>query len=297
MALPFYQPVDYTRNQPQQPKFDFMKMMSQVNNMQQQQQQQERGQQFQQALGGVEGQPLDYGQLMQKFPEQADLLIKMENQQQFRNQLQNTNAGADAVNLYRALDRGDNQGAAAIISQNANDINGIGDPSFTADSAMQMLQNNPEQLKSAALNIARMSGGQEAFLENIQGQQPEPMTAYQQAMIQGKGVDQELRRLELEDKQLDRQYDRSKDDLERIKVQQQIDEVNRKKTEALEAKEKGKNEAVTTTQQTLESVNNLLGAAGLEEAVGVGASFPTFAGTEAADFETALDSFCGEFNT
>lgn len=240
------QPVDYTRGQQQ---FDYLGLMNLLQQQQQQGQQQERQQAFSNALQqGQQAGNLDYQALMSQFPKQQQFLINMQNQGNLQTQLQQTNAGADAVNLYRALDRGDTAGAQAIIEQNANDINSLGDPSFTAQTALEMLQNNPEQLKNTALNIATMAGGQEAFLESIASGQT-PMTEYQQAMIAQKGVDQELRRLELEDKKLDRQYDRAKSDLDRLKLQGQIDEVQRKKTEALEAKEKNKSEAIATTQQ------------------------------------------------
>jgi len=285
--MPLYQPVRY--NVPEN-KIDTNLLLQGLQGLDQQKQQN----QFQQSLGGmVDSGNVDYQQLMTQFPEQQKFLMNMEKQQSFRNQLQGTNASRDAVNLYRALDRGDTEGAKNLLLQNADSINSMGDPSFTADKALQLLEQDPEQLKNAAVNIARMGGGQDAFLEQLSAGQPQPMTEYQQAMISQKGVDQELRRLELEDKKLDRQYDRAKDDLERVKIQQQIDTLNAKKTEALEVKEKKKTEAVTTTQQTLESVNELLNAPGLDSAVGGTSAFYTIPGGESADFETALDSFIG----
>ncbi|OED34071.1 hypothetical protein AB832_08190 [Flavobacteriaceae bacterium (ex Bugula neritina AB1)] len=291
--MPLYQPIDYTQGR-QQPQLDTMGLMGMLQRAQQQEQEQEQQQQFQQSIGSmIDDGNIDFQRLMAQFPDQQDFLIKMENQQNLRNQMRDTNAGRDAVNLYRAIDRGDMAGAQALIEQNANEINSFGDPSFTAQTAMEMLQNNPEGLKNSALNIARIAGGQDDFLSAIESGQPEPMTEYQQAMISQKEVDQELRRLEIENKNLENRQKQAKSDLEKQRLQQQID-ANKVNTEqAQQAKQVKQQEAITSTQQTLESVNELLNAPGFEAAVGTTGAFPTLPGSEAADFETALDSFIG----
>lgn len=58
-------------------------------------------------------------------------------------------------------------------------------------------------------------------------------------------------------------------------------------------KEKEKQDAYLSTQTTLEEVDGLLSHPGLSAAVGASSLLPTIPGGDAANFETALDSFVG----
>ncbi len=133
--------------------------------LQQYQQQNQREEEQQQALAGY-NQALsekfqsggDIGELYQTHPAFAPQIAEM---QQLQGELKNTNAKQFSGAVYRALQRGDIEGARAnLMDPEAQSIiSGIGDKSLTPETALQMLETDREGLQGLAEGIYYTAGG------------------------------------------------------------------------------------------------------------------------------------------
>ena len=81
----------------------------------------------------------------------------------FQNDQQKLRAAQGAGALYNALISNNDAAATAIVQEYAQDINTLGDPSFTVDSVAQLMQTpeGKEQLKQMSLGMIQMAGGPE----------------------------------------------------------------------------------------------------------------------------------------
>ncbi|AUR84596.1 coil containing protein [Vibrio phage 1.061.O._10N.286.55.C2] len=91
------------------------------------------------------------------------------------------------------------------------------------------------------------------------GGQPEAMTAYQQATIDTKKVDQDLRKLEIQQKSLDAQYKRETDELKRSELEQKIEANKTKSSEAKQQDQSRISEAIVAAEQKKSSIDELVG--------------------------------------
>lgn len=229
----------------------------------------------------------DLGELLKANPQRLEQIKKI---QDYQTQLGESGARDASGRLFMALDRGDTDGARSIIESSAGVIDGIGDSSFTTQTALNMLKQNPEMLKKLSEGTYIMAGGKR---DDLVGSGVEPMNEYQSEMIRQKDTEQELKRLELEQKKIDNQLKRETDDLKRQELEQRLSDSKEKSTQAQQAKEMEKEQSVSSTRATLQSVDALLNHPGLDAAVGASSVLPTIPGGEAADFETLLESFVG----
>jgi hypothetical protein len=90
----------------------------------------------------------------------------------FANDQQKARAAQGAGAFYNALNSGNKQAALVIAQQYQDEINGLGDPSFTVDSVSELLQTpeGTEQLKQMSLGMVQMAGGPEQFAKFTQEQ-------------------------------------------------------------------------------------------------------------------------------
>ena len=120
-----------------------------------------------------------------------------------------------------------------------------GDPSQTM-SELEQFRTNPEGYEQKVERAYAIMDpkGYIAYRASMP-QATEAMTAYQQATIDTKKTDQDLRRLEIEQKRLDAQYKRETDDLKRSELEQKIEtnkaEQQAKATEKEQAKVNAQN--------------------------------------------------------
>ena len=113
-----------------------------------------------------------------KAQEAERIAMNQQNQQaaqiKFANEQQKAKAAQTAGMFFNALNSGDVEGAKAIVIANSADVNSLGDPSFTSDRIVKMLD-TPEgvkQLTGSALGIIQMAGGPEQFAKFTQAQLP-----------------------------------------------------------------------------------------------------------------------------
>ena len=92
----------------------------------------------------------------------------------FANDQQKARAAQGAGAFYNALNSGNKQAALVIAQQYQDEINGLGDPSFTVDSVSELLQTpeGTEQLKQMSLGMVQMAGGPEQFAKFTESQLP-----------------------------------------------------------------------------------------------------------------------------
>ena len=130
-------------------------LQQQTQQRQQQQAQKAQQQQFYGALreAATSG---DYSGISQQYPQYIDQIKKA---QDYQTGLKQAGAEKFLGQAYGALDRGDTEGLTRIIEQNRDVIDQIGDPSFTAETALQMAQENPESLKKIIKGSYQLSGG------------------------------------------------------------------------------------------------------------------------------------------
>ena len=134
-----------------------------------------------------------------------------------------------------------------------------GDPSQTMAALGSHLKDPNGGLQQAEVLAATMFPEEHAQWEKVmRGEQPEPMTEYQSEMVRQKDVDQELKRLEIEDKKLERQLKRETDELKRQELEQKIAENKGKKQSAVVADEQKINEGIYKAKQNKQAVSELL---------------------------------------
>lgn len=210
----------------------------------------------------------------QKKEEQAML--------KFANDQQKQRAAQSAGAFYNALQSNNPQLALQIAKQSEQDINSLGDPSFTVANVEQMLQ-TPEgmnQLKQMAAGTVQMAAGPDKFAEYVQAQQPKqaaPMSAIdaeklkiEQAKLQ---LDQSKFDFDREQKKLERMQgykETVQDDLKRQELQLKIDEQQRKIDENKAKADTAKNEKTAQLESARMNLDNMLNTIGRVEGTDIG---------------------------
>lgn len=111
------------------------------------------------------------------------------------------------------------------------------------------------------------------------GGQPEAMTAYQQATIDTKKVDQDLRKLEIEQKSLDARYKRETDELKRSELEQKIEANKANKEAKVAEKEQSKVQAVDFSNEVYDLATSIANDPQLNDITGpVNTMLPTVSG-------------------
>jgi hypothetical protein len=104
----------------------------------------------------------------------------------FQNDQQKQRAAQGAGAFYQRLQAGDTQGALQIASQYEEDINGLGDPTFTTQSVAELMKTpqGVEQLKQMSLGMVQMAAGPDQFArftaEQAKPMEPAKPASYQQ---------------------------------------------------------------------------------------------------------------------
>jgi hypothetical protein len=128
------------------------------------------------------------------------------------------------------------------------------------------------------------------YADLVSKQTPEPMTEYQGLTIQGKKIDQQLRK---EESLIKRDEIKLKRETDLLKKQELQDKIQVKKDnieKAKVAKVQKDEDSITSVQTTVDTIDRLLAHPGLESASGFQANFPTLSGTDASNFELELET-------
>lgn len=166
--------------------------------------------------------------------------------------------GRTAVQLDQALASGNAEAAYKILEQNRGLIDGAGDPSFTTDSAIQMMQTDPEGFRNLVRGTAASALGTDQYLAATQPQQLEQMSPYQQAQIEGKNQDRELRRQEIELRRLESEQKRAKTSLDQEAKSQEIEQKKKEIEDTKAQDQQALDDKIFLAKNNAEQVKNLL---------------------------------------
>ena len=142
-----------------------------------------------------------------------------------------------------------------------------GDASETIQDLAEFQQNPQEYLKSVEKGYAMLDPkGYAAYKQTMP--QEQGLTAMQQATLQGKAMDRQLKMMEMEDKKLDRQLRRETDALKRQEIQQKLAMNAEKRTQAIAEKETRAADTYQAGQDTLNLINEIENHDGFDDLIG-----------------------------
>lgn len=202
-------------------------------------------------------------QAMQAKQEQAAQI-------KFANDQQKQRAAQGAMAFNNALMSGNDQSALQVAQQYAQDINSLGDPSFTVDTIAEMIKTpqGKEQLKQLSVGMVQMAAGPEAYAKYSQSLIPQkekpinPIDAEKLKIDQSKlALEQGKFDFDKEQAKLDRmqKYQTSTaDELKRQELQLKIDEQQRKIDENKAKAETAKNEKSAQLESARMNLDNML---------------------------------------
>lgn len=147
---------------------------------------------------------------------------------------------------------------------------------------------NPKY-KSQIENMRRQTALQMEQAELAQAGQPEAITPYQRETIDVKKAALEQRKLENQARKLEQQLKREDNELKREELQLKIQDRRAKLDQSQKDVQESLESDLSTTENTLNTINQLKEGSGLEAAVGASSLLPTIPGSEAANFEARLE--------
>jgi len=261
---------------------------------------------LQQAKQGAE-QQAQYDLLKQQALETGDIsLLKPQDQQAFmqvqdmKQQLVDKDAGRTAFGILRALQDGDPDAAKSIIANNADDINALGDPMFTVDSASQLVDADPEQLARMSQGIMQLTGFNAGGAKPLTENQKLQADLRQQEIDLGKeklDFNKLQKQKENEIKRLERQVKASKDQVDIDVKNQKLDKAKKEAEQLQKQKVSEANSAISQAEDTIQLINRITSSEGFESSVGAKGASSLFglldepiAGTDAADTAKLIET-------
>ncbi|AUR86850.1 coil containing protein [Vibrio phage 1.090.B._10N.286.48.F1] len=233
----------------------FGEMRSQNQQQQQQQQQQQYQQQQQQEVSEAlaSGNPAMVAQVSMKYPELSDSLRKS-----FKFQSDATEDNFKTTN-FGIISAPEN--AEQLLTDRVNFLESMNADATKPKARLEMYRANPEKFIETTRGLTAAAYPKEfsEYEKAIGAGNPEAMTAYQQATIDTKKVDQDLRKLEIQQKSLDAQYKRETDDLKRSELEQKIEANKTKSSEVKQQDQSRISEAIVAAEQKKSSIDELVG--------------------------------------
>lgn len=219
------------------------------------------------------GNPDDIANVMIEYPELAS---QLQGAMQFKSDATRENLVSSARDVVMNPSK-----AQEILTERVKIINAEGgDPTETI-LAMKQLQDDPEGFLQAAKSTFA-TYDPEGF-KSFSASQPtkqEPMTEYQTQMVRQKDVEQDLRRLELKEKKLDRELKRETDELKKQEIQSKI-EQNKADIEVTKAEEiQAKQDAINFSNDVIGLAEEIASDPSLNDITGpVSTILPTISGS------------------
>ena len=176
--------------------------------------------------------------VLQQFPDKAQNLLALQQTQQ---QIQNLQVGGVDVRRaagqgFNALARGDKEGAKAIVRANKTIIEGAGDPSFTVDRMIEIIDTDPGQAAQMMQGLYTLSGGDSNDLLGVKGK----LTSFQAAQVAQKQQEIAIKQAKEEREAKAAERDAAKDELTRERTEKEIQVLDQKiadgETQAREAR-------------------------------------------------------------
>lgn len=220
----------------------------------------------------------------------------------FRDQQQRQAIGNIASQLTAALDSGNVQGAAGVIQSNAETLQAMGQDPATL---LQQLQQDPAMLRKGtdSLMLLTMSPDQVmAYKQKLEDQQlkRDQMSVQmrgQDIQMRGQDIsastaaaDRELRRLENQQKSIDRQLARETNELKRQELTQKMDLAAEKADGIRREKAAAGEAAISTFDRSIQTIDEILADPALPSAVGVKSLTSYLPGSDAQTVKAKIET-------
>lgn len=245
-----------------------------------QQQQQAQQTQMQQELTEAfkSGDPNAIAEMSFKYPQMAKL---MDNQLKFKSEATKQNA----LDSLRRVNSGEDP-EKVFHERISKVVDEGGDPSHTI-AELEAYRKDPDGwLKQSERAFAMMDPEGFKSLQSIGPQVKDELKATE---LNIKQEANEIRKLEVKERALDRQLARETNELKREKLAADIEATKREREQKSENFKIEGEQVISDMDSQLDSVDALLNSPGLESAVGFSSILPTLPGGEAANFEGKLE--------
>lgn len=197
----------------------------------------------------------DIQSVLQQFPDKAANVLALTQAQEQINVLQQS--GVDvrraAGQSFNAMARGDKEGAKMIVRANRNIIENIGDPSFTVDRMIELIDSDPGQAAQMMEGLYSMSGGNTDNLLGVKGR----LTNFQAAQIAQKQQENAIKQAKDERDAKADERDKVKDALAQERLEKEIQILDQKIVTA----EQEQKEAVASQQAGYDNMTDIVALA------------------------------------
>jgi hypothetical protein len=257
----------------------------QQQQLQAQQAQQQKQQQAQQAVSAAfkSGDSDAIAQAMVDHPQMAGALESAQNFKSAATKQSLVNSARDIL-----LNPND---AEEILKKRIQTVHDAGGDASDSMAALQEYKQDPKGFMQNVKNVYATYDpkGFQAY-QSAQPQQAEPMTPYQQGMLNINQQNANIRRLQLEQKALEDKAKEKTTSLNQQALQQKIKANKQNQAQLMQERKAGLTSAYTNATDTINLAKTIMNSKGLSGTTGVSSIFPTIPGSDTAKTESLLDT-------
>lgn len=194
-------------------------------------------------------------QVLQQYPDKAQNIVALSQAKQQVNLLQTS--GVDvrraAGQAFNAMARGDKEGAKSIVKAKKSIIENAGDPSFTVERMIDLIDTDPGQAAAMMQGLYTLSGGDANNLLGVKG----TLTPFQTAQINQKQQEIDIKKAKDERDAKATERDQAKDELEVQRIQKEIQVLDQK----IATTEQEQRESIASQQASFDNMNDIVSLA------------------------------------
>ena len=194
-------------------------------------------------------------EVLQQYPDKAQSLLALQQAQQQIRVMQQS--GVDvrraAGQGFNALARGDAEGAKMIVRANRAIIEGAGDPSFTVEKMVELIDTDPGQAAQMMQGLYTLSGGSADTLLGVKGK----LTSFQAAQVAQKQQEIAIKQAKEEREAKAAERDQVTDALKREQLEKEIQVLDQR----IESNEQTQKEAVANQQASYDNMTDIVSLA------------------------------------
>ncbi len=176
----------------------------------------------------------------------------------------------------------------SILTRRRQELKSQKLPTNDTDEVIGLLQSGNTEVANQLINQSVSAGQQAGVLKPVQDLSFDRDIKTQELDLKRQTLD--VRREETKQRALDRDIAREDNAIKREQLQQKLDESKAKSEQAKRDLTFEAESAISSVDDTVGTIDRLLGGTGLESAAGVSSIFPTVPGSRAADFEAQLET-------
>ena len=259
----------------------------QLNQQQQQAQQQLNQQQHQAQQAASEAfKSGDSDAIAQAMVDHPQMARALESAQNFKSAATKQSLVNSARNIL--LNPNDSE---EILKKRIQTVQDAGGDASDSMAALQEYKQDPKGFMQNVKNVYATYDpkGFQAY-QSAQPQQAEPMTPYQQGMLNINQQNANIRRLQLEQKALEDKAKEKNTSLNQQALQQKIKVNKQNQAQLMQERKAGLTSAYTNATDTINLAKTIMNSKGLSGATGVSSLFPTIPGSDTAKTEALIDT-------